>query len=761
MLKIANVNPSPPEETTRKAITEFLSKFVQVEKLAPVIIKGEQDLPPEEQLCTRRWNALVTVQEGHKLVMVPHAQIHGVTIIITWKGSTCKVCQHCKTEGHWASQCNSALRTLALNKRLQKLPPTPLQIQEAQPTPIPPQETTQPTQTSPPAQTTPAESSTQNPTKTPSQKSTKQTSKQRDQAALDKSREVMIQMGVIEVTSEEDDGFKEVVYGKKKKNTGKGKATNRQTEVTNKRKAITSDEGSSRNYPANRQTRNLSVTDRSVRARSKGNMSQFVLHSLKNGSFNKEQAKDFLERVSPQDFIDITKPALSNNKYDNFAKFVARREKSGKTQDVEELEKYGVSVPDFLRPNNKSFVDTSVASEIKERKRRRRTESTPNTESSAEEGSSKPKKDETRIKVFYNDAEGKEQTFMTKFTINQMMGTLAKKIARILKRNQVVLHLKGSAQPINLEVTTTAAGLKNLTEIQVIEPVRTIEPGMVTIEVYNEKKDHTWTHSIKKEASVVSLYMEYARQMKLRDTDFIIKRSDDTYINRYTTIESLEMRTDEILFVEETKLTAAQIHWLDNNNTPQNKTAYVNTTKLLDDIVDNLKYELHLQFNFRIDDEQGPLSAWTDISDQIDSKQPDLYLVQDGQSKWNDTEFMATFPTATILTYVRQGSNHQTISTTVCEDQIILDVLNSVYSQFPALLGHKLVDLSQLPYDLHLPTKSLVLPGSLLETRLILSQKYTTEDLDSVIMELATQTQTEPMELLEKRFPACIAPPTQ
>src|SRR5580765_1115220 len=81
------------------------------------------------------------------------AQVLGVTVIITWKGSQCKVCQHCKVEGHWARECNPALRALTINKQMQKLPPAPLQAELNQPTQIPPQPT--PTQPQPTTQPTP------------------------------------------------------------------------------------------------------------------------------------------------------------------------------------------------------------------------------------------------------------------------------------------------------------------------------------------------------------------------------------------------------------------------------------------------------------------------------------------------------------------------------------------------------------------------------------------------------------------------------
>src|SRR5438128_2448510 len=115
------------------------------------------------------------------------------------------------------------------------------------------------------------------------------------------------------------------------------------------------------------------MTDKSVRARGKGNMTQFALHQLKNGGFNKAQAQKFFTDITPKDFIDVTKPALTAAKYDTFTKFVSRRERSGK-DDIEELKKYGVSVPNYLIPNHETFVDTSVTSTIKERKRRRKVE---------------------------------------------------------------------------------------------------------------------------------------------------------------------------------------------------------------------------------------------------------------------------------------------------------------------------------------------------------------------------------------------------
>src|SRR5438128_388706 len=52
--------------------------------------------------------------------------MHGTTVVVTWKGSTCSVCHHCKESGYWTEKCTPTHRTLAAQKRLKKLEPSPL-----------------------------------------------------------------------------------------------------------------------------------------------------------------------------------------------------------------------------------------------------------------------------------------------------------------------------------------------------------------------------------------------------------------------------------------------------------------------------------------------------------------------------------------------------------------------------------------------------------------------------------------------------------
>src|SRR5438128_2107661 len=60
--------------------------------------------------------------------------MHGTTVVVTWKGSTCSVCHHCKESGHWTEKCTPTHRTLAAQKRLKKLEPSPLPQKTPQPT---------------------------------------------------------------------------------------------------------------------------------------------------------------------------------------------------------------------------------------------------------------------------------------------------------------------------------------------------------------------------------------------------------------------------------------------------------------------------------------------------------------------------------------------------------------------------------------------------------------------------------------------------
>ena len=299
--------------------------------------------------------------------------MHGTTVVITWKGSTCSVCHHCKEAGHWTEKCTPTHRTLAAQKRMRKLEPSPL----PQKTPVPTEELAEKPAEQGSSKDTPKLS---DPPKT--QPVTKGKSKQTEEKTpppAKKSSTIIEEQAMAESKKAfAEEGFYILSSGDEAPKSDDPKKTDPKKETP------------TRKYTQERQVRKLTSTNVSTRARSKGTLPDYALYLLRVGMTTVPKVNELLANTKPEEFMEITRPGMSKQLYANFGKFVDRRKNDPEANTIEELQAYKVSIPECYIPGNENFVDTSVAPKTGPKRKRRKSESTVAADSSRREISYSP-----------------------------------------------------------------------------------------------------------------------------------------------------------------------------------------------------------------------------------------------------------------------------------------------------------------------------------------------------------------------------------
>jgi hypothetical protein len=113
------------EQECRDLMLPMLSTFGKIKKLEPVRYKAYG-------LISRRWNAIITIPWGTKLVMPSVMEIKGQRILAFWEGSQA-ACSTCLQEGHWQNRCNRALQKKAEDEAYFNAPVAPFLTPDKQP----------------------------------------------------------------------------------------------------------------------------------------------------------------------------------------------------------------------------------------------------------------------------------------------------------------------------------------------------------------------------------------------------------------------------------------------------------------------------------------------------------------------------------------------------------------------------------------------------------------------------------------------------
>src|SRR5438128_1213141 len=743
VLKLANINPSPGENLIRETLMTALGKVALVEKVAPVYLKPEEGCPEEDKLCTRRWNALVYVQPDKRFIVHPTFQMHGTTVVITWKGSTCSVCHHCKEAGHWTEKCTPTHRTLAAQKRMRKLEPSPL----PQKTPVSTEEHTEKPAEQGTSKDTPK--LTDPPKTKPDTKGKGKQTEEKTPPPVKKSSAVIEEEAMEESKKAfAEEGFYILSSGDEAPKSDDPKKTDPQKKETPTRK-----------YTQERQVRKLTSTNVSTRARSKGTLPDYALYLLRVGMTTPPKANELLANTKPEEFIEITRPGMSKQLYANFGKFVDRRKNDTEANTIDELKAYKVSIPECYIPGNANFVDTSVAPKTDPKRKRRKSESTVAADSSAEERSVTAQPI-THVNVQYIDDEGKDATFKLKFTRNMCINTLAK---AIMKKKKITARFrllrKSDSTVLDLQQTALEAKLQD-NEVIILD--KTLELGndeemeeesnVVHIRFLQKGASKIWSKDFPYNTSTTNMYMEFAQHIKKRHTAFTLYRSDGTPVNRYTNVENLNIRHLEILREGSEEVVPMDINWIDLKKQHQHKPSFIPESTHPANAHWHIKHELGLEFKFEVETDEAnlvDLQTIKEVNEEMTSNR--LYLRRTNQKTWDDRDYQEEYDAARII--VRHSPTSDAYSTfEITNGMRIIDIVEKLAEENEQLRGKIIQDVNNNAYRLMMDLYTTVLTGVTLNTHLSEMNSYPTKDIQNVIRAIAVHEETTVEVLVPERF---------
>ena len=97
----------------------------------------------------------------------------------------------------------------------------------------------------------------------------------------------------------------------------------------------------------------------SNRPRTVGNQLQYYLYMMERGQILTRELQNYINRSDPTSFITTTKPAMKQKDYKSFSNWVQKRRRANK-DDMQDIARWKVSIPDHMNPNNASYVDTTI-----------------------------------------------------------------------------------------------------------------------------------------------------------------------------------------------------------------------------------------------------------------------------------------------------------------------------------------------------------------------------------------------------------------
>ena len=770
-IRLANVNPCADEEEIIDDLHKHFKPYGQIECAAPVILR-------DSGLTSRRWNLILVVQEGYRLVMEPVFRICGIETLAYWKGQP-SVCQHCLIRGHWTSECNSAIRAQTAVRKQNKIPIIPIPSpEEIQPTPtVQAQPTQQPLTQQPPANqptvipaTAPA-TQTQKPEQVttpgqgkagfrfqdpPKQKEAvapgRGKSGARVKEALRRSRQINIATGHAsdstgseQADAEDNEGYTVHQTPSQKK---KQKQKEKEQEITNnKRTAV-------ERSPMTTQGQEKKQKAGSNRPRTKGTLPDYILFCLCRGYIGDEKtAQQQINDIAPKSFIETIKPGMPPAKYKSFVSWLDRREKAGKDESTVALEgSWQVKVPDNLKPGNPGYIDTSVGIESTKKKKTMEQvqgKSTTNPSSTTE----KDKQPKFSVTVSYQDEQNQTITFPSSIKQNQKISTLHKNLTRKVKNLSFKITLKGNDTPLEDEKTAIESSITDKAEI-VLTQMSWTEEEYLTVRAELPNSSKIWIRKFRRTDSSRTIQWQLATDLKVFARNLLVRRGNGVALNLHTTVEDLALRDGEILRTENIDGFKMDVHWVDHNG-PQQKSVWGSSQWSNIQAHRAISATLGLRFRFRLTTEKDAPSDGHDIShphgEEKALTQLDLFLEQPGQDKWDTpiTPTPASFVIRVNTSYEQDPEMIELVDTT--EDLTIMDLLQAMHNNNTELTARVVMDSRQLPYH---PADRLVNIACPEEPLIVFltDALYTKETLVQAANTVALLQESQGSDLLENKY---------
>src|SRR5580765_1977071 len=313
-----------------------------------------------------------------------------------------------------------------------------------------------------------------------------------------------------------------------------------------------------------------------------------------------------------------------------------------------------------------------------------------------------------------------------------------------------MIDLRIAEQQDKLKMTCTAeeAGLKEGTSV-IVSRVETEEESsdtierMIVVKVQKPGISKPWTKSILRTASTIHLYHNFVTDNQLKHGQYILYRSDGSRISRYTTMERLNLRKDEVLIARQMDPILIDTFWIDAQKQKQNKSTFVDKNTKIAELRDILREDLFIDFEciVRI---QGPEAD----SDTAIGSLPDLAgklsvsLCRIGQENWDNPAFTNTPVEKEIMSIVRTENDSQTFSMNAIDDATVMDFLNTIYTTDASTRYRVLEDHLGLPYQLTDKLVDIVPASGILSAHLNTVQEYTVEQINTALQTIAIQRQT-------------------
>ena len=750
-LKLTNVTPCHSEDEVREDIAKTLRPYGIVGEIEPHYIVDFTNEFPDVNLCTRRWDAELFVPENTRLIMDPVPEILGTTTVIYWKGQY-PVCHDCKVLGHWKKACNTNLRAQVQAARIARIPPAPIQTEEipqAQPEKeivpetTPAAEMAEPTQSNnTPKKTTPEVTP---PVATDPQKETPAAPKPttrtvKESEIIKQSRQVNIATGSAPrdetVIIRDDDGWTKVDNQKKRKpktaekrkKPKKGDQTESGTETKKPKKA----------------TLGPTAIEVSNRPRTVGNQLQYYLYMLEHGHILQNELQNYINKADAVTFITVTKPSMKTGSYESFTNWVGRRRRANK-DDVQDIAKWKVSIPDYMDPTNPAYIDTSISAKQYNEKEEQR------------------KNKQCKLTVNLPAALSPTETEQTQEVIFRPKDRMTTVLRNIKKKfsigYQIDLTNAENDAMVNLFVIVDKAGIKDGSTVSIHKTITgssTESPesstNAITVRVQCLTSSKIWEITLPYTASTTHLYHKFQTENQLKHGSFTLLRSDQSRISRFTTLGNLHLRRGETIIYRPQEPIMLDVKWLDDKRQPQNKCVFVPLQGTVSELRDVVMEELLLNFEPMINIPGQILDGTKFIDELTESGKLEVHLRRIGQESWDHTEFNTTPPTKQIVALVMGDTETRTLTMEVGPTTTVADFANWVYKDFPEHKGKVLEDTIGLGYELAEMAEHIVPASGMVRIKISQTLEYSPEKLAAAVNFVAVMRSTTADALLTDAF---------
>jgi hypothetical protein len=468
---------------------------------------------------------------------------------------------------------------------------------------------------------------------------------------------------------------------------------------------------------------------------------------LEHGHILQTEVQGYINKADAVTFITATKPAMKPKSYEQFTNWVGRRRRLGKTDqdDLQDMAKWKVSIPDFMDPTNPAYYDTSIsAKQYNEREEQRKARQCKMT---------------VKLPAGLSTTE-EEQTHEFIFRPKDRMTTVAKNIRKKFNLGvQIELINEGSEKAINLFSTADVAGLKD-GSIVTIHRARTESStestesvaSEVTIRIQRLTSAKIWSKSFPYTTSTTHLYHEFQNQCQYNHGSFTLLRSDGSRVSRYTTLGNLHLRRNEVLIYQPIDSIMIDAFWLDNNRQPQNKCVYVEANMSIGKLKDILREELILDFNPMITVPGEFTDDGAQIDELTDSGKLVAHIRRIGQGEWDNTTFENSPAPRQIMSIVAGTDTTRTYTVEVGPNTIVADVAKMIYEDFPEHKRKMIEDVIGLPYELTEMAEHIVPASGLINVRVSPTLEYTQDKLDAAVTFAAAMQSTTVEALLHGSY---------